>query len=213
MPNILRDGYQYSKKTPGQSSKQPALQVRQCNGWLIVNLYQKRPSYQLDHIQSSVIAGGNYAAVHLENKTMRKCINEIIYDKLEKLGVTAINGDAAKSVIDPDGDMMDLNYDNLGSRDENQRNIQSYDIALAHNYIQNGDVMADPDMEIRIYPEARYAEALTYQLDGLGIFQRVYPEPGKVYPKLKKDLNQFLNQWLKNCIDQGHTFTSKKVAA
>jgi len=30
------------------------------------------------------------------------------------------------------------------------------------------------------------------------------PEPGKVYPRLKKDLNAFLRQWLTNLIDQGH---------
>ena len=141
---------------------------------------------------------------------MRKSINERIYDKLEKLGVISLSSvDAAKSVIDPDGGMMDLNYDNLGTRKLDLGNNVSYDIALAHNYIQNGDVMADPDMEIRIYPEARYAEALTYQLDGLGIFQRVYPEPGKVYPKIKRELNQFLNQWMKNCIDQGHGFNKQ----
>ena len=144
---------------------------------------------------------------------MRKNINELIFAKLEKLGIISIEGDAAKSVIDPDGGMMDLNYDHLGCRKLDLGNYVSYDIALAHNYIQNGDVMADPDMEIRIYPEIKYAEALTYQLDGLGIFQQVYPEPGKVYPKLKHELNQFLNQWLKNCIDQGHTFNKQDVAA
>ena len=111
---------------------------------------------------------------------MRKNIHELIFAKLEKLGITSIEGDAAKSVIDPDGGMMDLNYDHLGCRKLDLGDYVSYDIALAHNYIQNGDVMADPDMEIRIYPEIKYAEALTYQLDGLGIFQRVYPEPGKV---------------------------------
>ena len=145
---------------------------------------------------------------------MRNNIHQIIFNKLEKLGVISLSDvDSAKSVIDPGGGMMDLNYDNLGTRKLDLGNYVSYDIALAHNYIQNGDVMADPDMEIRIYPEIKYAEALTYQQDGLGIFQQVYPEPGKVYPKLKKELNQFLNQWLRNCIDQGHSFTSKKVAA
>ena len=139
---------------------------------------------------------------------MRKNIHELIFAKLEKLGITSIEGDAAKSVI---GGMMDLNYDRLGCRKLDLGNYVSYDIALAHNYIQNGDVMADPDMEIRISPEIKYAEALTYQLDGLGIFQRVYPEPGKVYPKLKRELNQFLNQWLKNCIDQGHTFNNVEM--
>ena len=144
---------------------------------------------------------------------MRKNIHELIFAKLEKLGITSIEGDAAKSVIDSDGGMMDLNYDRLGCRKLDLGNYVSYDIALAHNYIQNGDVIADPDMEIRIYPEIKYAEALTYQLDGLGIFQRAYPELGKVCPRIKRELNQFLNQWLKNCIDQGHTFNKQEVAA
>jgi len=35
----------------------------------------------------------------------------------------------------------------------------------------------------------------------MGIYQEVYPKPGKYYPKLKKELNAFLNDWLKNMID------------
>jgi hypothetical protein len=42
---------------------------------------------------------------------------------------------------------------------------------------------------------------LTFQNDYLGIYQVVYPEPGKYYPKLKKDLNEFLIDWLQNIID------------
>ncbi len=36
--------------------------------------------------------------------------------------------------------------------------------AMAHNFKQNGDIMADPDMQIRIIPEMHSIEALTYQL-------------------------------------------------
>jgi hypothetical protein len=63
--------------------------------------------------------------------------------------------------------------------------------------------MADPDMEIRIYPEKKMVEALTYQQDGLGIFQRVYPSEGMVCPQLKVQLNRFLGQWLRNLEQQG----------
>ena len=142
---------------------------------------------------------------------MRKNIHERIYDKLEKLGVISLGQrvEAEKSVIDPDGGFMDLNFDYLGISHE----PHSYNIALAHNYIQNGDVMADPDMEIRIYTNARYAEALSFQQDNVGLYQVVYPEPGKYYPKLKRELNTFLNQWLKNCIDQGHNFNKQDIAA
>lgn len=89
--------------------------------------------------------------------------------------------------------------------------LTSDTIALAHNGKQNGDVMADPDMEIRIYPEMKMAEALTFRNDYLGIFQEVYPEPGKYYPKLKKELNTFLNDWLKNMIEiQGYQLVERE---
>ncbi len=83
-------------------------------------------------------------------------------------------------------------------------------ISLAHNGIQCGDVMADPDMQVQIYPKSRSAEALTFQNDYLGLFQEVYPEPGNYIPKLKRELNQFLNDWLKNMIEQGYSLVEKE---
>jgi len=75
---------------------------------------------------------------------------------------------------------------------------------LSHLYEQHGDLVPDPDMEIRVYLDDDWprAEALTYQ-DTYG-YQEVYPEPDKVVPELKKDLNVFLASWLQNCINQGH---------
>lgn len=126
---------------------------------------------------------------------MKKIIYEKIYDNLG-----LILGDLSKIpeyMKLKSGGYMDLNIDLIYTcKDYTQ-------IAMAHNFIQNGDVMADPDMEIRINPFLKMAEALTYQLDSLGLYQVVYPEPGKVYPKLKKQLNIFLLQWTKNLIEQG----------
>ena len=126
-----------------------------------------------------------------------------MFEKLHKIGLIdkrgyPVFGEHVKIVHKP---YMDLSIDNLGSGTHN--GLPVFRISMAHNFIQNGDLMADPDMEIRIYPYARFVEALTYQQDSLSIYQEVYPAPGKVYPKLKKDLNKFLNQWLSNLIDQG----------
>ena len=122
-------------------------------------------------------------------------IYEQIYSKIDDL-----TGGIENFLKKEDGYMelkskgfMDLNVDRL---DEDR-------IAMAHNYIQNGDVMADPDMEIRIDVKRKVAEALTFQQDSLGIYQVVYPEPGKVNSRLKKELNLFLNQWLNNLEKQG----------
>lgn len=87
---------------------------------------------------------------------------------------------------------MNLNLDDLGD----------HVFAMAHNFKQNGDIMADPDMQIRIIPEMHSIEALTYQLDSMGIYQQVYPDEKHVIPKLKKELNSFLEKWLINLIAQ-----------
>ena len=93
------------------------------------------------------------------------------------------------------GGFMDLNLDVLGADGE------SITIALSHYFVQNGDMIPDPDMEIRIYPEMRMAEALTYQ-DSFG-YREVYPEPGRVDPAAKQDLNTFLGYWMGNLLKQG----------
>jgi uncharacterized protein YqiB (DUF1249 family) len=141
-----------------------------------------------------------------EGEIMRKMIYETMFDKLVKLGILNQEGhpvfkEHVKLVHKP---YMDLSIDRLSSEKEG-----TIRISLAHNFVQNGDLMADPDMEIRIYPELKAVEALTYQLDSLGLYQVVFPEPGKVYPKLKTELNHFLNQWLTNLIDQGFYLPQK----
>jgi uncharacterized protein YqiB (DUF1249 family) len=119
---------------------------------------------------------------------MRRTVYEMIFARLQQMGIINENGEMQTSYmkfVSPG--LMPLNVDKLTSDT----------IALAHNGKQNGDVMADPDMEIKIYPEMKMAEALTFRNDYMGIYQEVYPEPGKYYPKLKKELNDFLNNWLK----------------
>jgi uncharacterized protein YqiB (DUF1249 family) len=131
---------------------------------------------------------------------MTKNIYKSIFKKLQQIGILDENGimQAEYYKFKSDG-LMDLNVDNLLHNK----------IALAHNGLQNGDVMADPDVEVKIYPDQKTAEALTFQNDYLGIYQVVYPEPGKYYPKLKKELNEFLNDWLQNIIDAQYQLTEK----
>ena len=129
-------------------------------------------------------------------------IFETIYRKLDKLGAIAAleaGQDYAKSQLG--GAFMDLNMDVL------ERRADTIVIALSHYFQQNGDLCTDPDMEIRIYPERNMAEALTFQQAIPPIYREVYPAPGKVVPTLKRELNDFLNLWLNNCLRQGHRFT------
>lgn len=138
---------------------------------------------------------------------MRKLIYETMFDKLVKIGLISPDGKLTFGdyVRIDNPPYMPLSVDRLPS--EHPGTVQG---SMSHNFTQNGDVMADPYMEIRIYPELHMIEALSYQLDSLGVYHVVYPEPGKVYPKRKKELNVFLNRWLSNIIDQG--FRYRKIA-
>ncbi|MCG7850541.1 MAG: hypothetical protein MIO93_15395, partial [ANME-2 cluster archaeon] len=114
---------------------------------------------------------------------MKKTIYENMFDKLVKLGI--INQDGSLKFDEylklKSGCFMDLNIDHLCHKDSEDSIV----IAIAHNYIQNGDVMADPDMEIKIIPKMKMVEALSFQQDNMGIYQQVYLEDGNYYPKLK----------------------------
>lgn len=122
-------------------------------------------------------------------------IYETIYKRLEKLGVIKLFNSNVASAKSKSGGFMDLNYDRIA------RDV----IALSHYYRdeRSGDMIADPDMAIRIIPDAKMAEALTYQ-DSFG-FKVVYVGD-KVNAALKKDLNSFLAYWLLNAKKQGHRF-------
>lgn len=85
-------------------------------------------------------------------------------------------------------------------------------IALSHYYKHpSGDMIADPDMEIAVYPSREHAEALAYQ-DIWG-YRRVYGEDGaSADVRAKREMNSFLNQWLTNLIHQGHCIRAEATA-
>ncbi len=123
---------------------------------------------------------------------------DALYEQLEELipGLRELKpGDYRKS---ESAGFMDLHLDVLTRTEEELK------IAIGHSYRQGGDTIPDPDMEIRIYliEGWRKAEALNYQ-DRFR-FDMVYPEPGKVNPRMKRSLNAFLKQWLTNLKNQGH---------
>ncbi len=102
------------------------------------------------------------------------------------------------------GGFMDLVVEVLVTSPENGTLI----LSLCHYFEQNGDLCQDPDMEIRVFlPNGERpgtVEALTFQQSLPPIYQRVYPEPGKVNPRLRQELNNFLGLWLRNLKQQGH---------
>lgn len=131
----------------------------------------------------------------MQTTTTKKNIYNRLYDKLNKIGVLDVKEYARFTAPG----FMDLSVDVL--RDGPTVKV----IAMAHNFVQNGDLMADPDMEIMINKVDKTAEALTFQQDSMGIYNRVYGEGGRVIsPGVKVSLNNFLDVWTNNLIEQGH---------
>lgn len=116
---------------------------------------------------------------------MTRDIYSLIYHKLDRVtgGLDKFMRSKGYKKLKASG-FMDLVIEKIGKDT----------ISLTHYYECMGDLIPDPDITVKIYPDKKMAEALTYQ-DGLR-YQEVYPEENKVNLKIKKSLNTFLNQWL-----------------
>lgn len=122
---------------------------------------------------------------------------EEIYKRMDELGIFEIPEHGQKRTAG----YMPLSVDRLICQTEGREKF-----ALAHNYEQNGDLMADPDMEVWVNHRTGIAEALTYQQDNEGVFQTVYEQVGSktyVNKQAKEELNAFLLRWLRNLKKQG----------
>ncbi|GEM_PF-933549 len=81
--------------------------------------------------------------------------------------------------------------------------VGSNQISLAHYYEQNGDLMRDPDVVMEIDLANKGAFPLTYQQDGLGLYQEIYiyDKTGKktqFRPRLQKSIESFMVTWFEN---------------
>lgn len=95
---------------------------------------------------------------------MTKGANDQIYIKLVRLtdGIETIS----ELLILKSGSYMDLHIERF----------REDAISMTHYYKQNGALVPDPDMEIRVFPKFKKAEALTCQ-DSFG-FRQAYPSEG-----------------------------------
>ena len=109
-------------------------------------------------------------------------------------------GEAGKAKVEG---LMDLNLDVL------LKGKNCMVIALSHYYKLNGDLVPDPDMEIRINFEKQEAEAVSYQ-DIYG-YSNVSECSAEKSVKLKESLNMFLYFWLLNLSQQGYKITKREV--
>jgi len=83
-------------------------------------------------------------------------------------------------------------------------------LALSYLFEQDGEVQREPGLELRVYHDARLAEATA--VHGTGC----HPGLRRIASSLPRttdsrwSCNMLLNKWLEYCCDRGHRFTGKE---
>jgi hypothetical protein len=87
-------------------------------------------------------------------------------------------------------------------------------LSVMHVYLQHGDVMRDPDIEIEVIPGTDDWLPCSYRQDNLGLFREaVTTEDGVVRfdPGMVADLKQFLEVWDRNLREQGFVEAASRM--
>jgi uncharacterized protein YqiB (DUF1249 family) len=79
-------------------------------------------------------------------------------------------------------------------------------LTLTHVFDGRHDDLTSPDLEVRIYHDARTAEALpTSSLGSFKLWER-QPPPDPRSMAWRWEINRFLFRWLRYCLAEGHGF-------
>jgi N12 class adenine-specific DNA methylase len=80
----------------------------------------------------------------------------------------------------------------------------AYKLIMEQNYLQNGDLMTDPRIDLAVIPSEGVIYPLTYEQNGMGIY-REYVSDGKVIDRkgLIDTQNFVFRTWMPNLVSQG----------
>lgn len=115
-------------------------------------------------------------------------VHPFIDTSIERMNYEALENIASPILGD---DVYYMKYKAAHAMDFNVEKIGDNRIAMSHYYELNGDLMADPDVEIFVDKENKLLIPQTYQMDSLGIYQTKDSNP-----QLGTDLNVYLNTWI-----------------
>jgi uncharacterized protein YqiB (DUF1249 family) len=77
---------------------------------------------------------------------------------------------------------------------------------LTYYFDENGDRVADPDLYVRIYHDARMAEVMTCSSKHIHRSLKPFETTGCSEMKLRWNRNMMLNKWLDYCAEKRHSF-------
>ena len=151
-----------------------------------------------DYVFQKTYTDINKAVARVERMAQprqRETVEQRNYRALGKIAPMILSGETDHVRLTAGEGLMPLSIERLSANR----------IAVAHNYVQNGDIMADPDMEFVIDAENKTLSARTYQQDGLGLYQTTENGAGEVVNSaLMGHLNSFARTWFSNIRAQGY---------
>ena len=127
-------------------------------------------------------------------------IPEQNYQFVMKLAGEVLRGEVDFKTFEAGAGFMPLTIEQIGD---------NY-IAISHYYEQNGDAMADPDMEFAYDNDRKTLQARTYQQDALQRYDEVYGNDG-YNEQLEEELNLFAHQWFQTIEQQGYVPVQEAV--
>ena len=87
--------------------------------------------------------------------------------------------------------------------------INEDQLAMAHTYVQNGDIMYDPEIVFYVDDKNKTLRPMTYEQSDMGVYQRVYDPDDDALTrpnrKLERDINDMFRTWSQNLKWQAHT--------
>jgi hypothetical protein len=86
-------------------------------------------------------------------------------------------------------------------------------LSVAHTYLQQGDVMHDPEVVVEFFPEAGWWLPLSYRQDNLGVYREAVSLEGDglvVRSPVVRELQRFLKLWDANLREQGFVEAARK---
>lgn len=120
-------------------------------------------------------------------------IPEQNYQFVMKMAGEVLRGEVDSKTFEAGAGFMPLTIEQVGDNF----------IAISHYYEQNGDVMADPDMEFAYDNDRKTLQARTYQQDALQRYDEVYGDDG-YNEELEEELNLFAHEWFQTIEKQGY---------
>ncbi len=80
-------------------------------------------------------------------------------------------------------------------------------IALTYHFDAGHEQIAEPDLIVRVYHDARLAEVMSYQRRVYKLGSEAWTQAGYAFELERKwRINRFLEKWLGFCLHQGHCF-------